>query len=145
MDSAEPSRQLAASSLGRLAGDPLEDGGRRNRRRGGRWAPEEAPSLRPHEGRTATPRERWHLIVRGRVQGVGYRAACRRRAGELGLGGWVRNLPDGAVELEAEGSAAMLVDLQRWCEKGPPGAQVDDLRAIRVPLTGEDWFEIRRG
>ncbi|MEB3322252.1 MAG: acylphosphatase [Synechococcaceae cyanobacterium] len=90
------------------------------------------------------PRERWRIDVRGRVQGVGYRAACQQRAIALGLGGWVRNRPDGAVELEAEGPPARLEELLAWCEQGPPAARVDGVRAARVPVTGCDWFEIRR-
>ena len=55
--------------------------------------------LQPGEMRLASPSERWQLIVRGQVQGVGYRAACAARCQELGLSGWVRNLPDGSAEL----------------------------------------------
>lgn len=51
-------------------------------------------------------------MVRGRVQGVGYRAGCHRRANELGLSGWVRNLPDGSVEVEAEGAPSTSLN---WC------------------------------
>jgi len=87
--------------------------------------------------------ERWRMTVEGRVQGVGYRVACCRRASELGLGGWVCNRPDGAVELEAEGSPQALLELQLWCEKGPSLARVNTLRITRLPITGSDWFEIR--
>ena len=52
------------------------------------------------------PAERWRFSIRGRVQGVGYRAACCRRAQELGLAGWVRNCSDGSVEVQAEANAA---------------------------------------
>jgi acylphosphatase len=82
--------------------------------------------------------------VRGKVQGVGYRAGCVRRASELGLSGWVRNLPDGSVEVEAEGVPLMLSELLLWCEMGPYGAQVSSVASNRVPPTGSDWFEIRR-
>ncbi len=82
------------------------------------------------------------MTVRGLVQGVGYRADCRRRAIELGLSGWVRNRPDGSVELEAEGPAEQLGELRLWCEKGPPGAHVSSVSAGQMALVGSDWFEI---
>ncbi|MCS5693037.1 acylphosphatase [Cyanobium sp. FGCU-6] len=84
------------------------------------------------------------MIVRGVVQGVGYRASCRRQAIELGLSGWVRNRPDGSVEVEAEGEPQRLTELQLWCEKGPEAAQVRSVASATIPPTGEDWFEVRR-
>jgi acylphosphatase len=83
------------------------------------------------------------MTVEGRVQGVGYRAGCFRRATELGLGGWVCNRPDGSVEVEAEGSPQTLLELQLWCEKGPSRARVNALHTLPLPVTGSDWFEIR--
>ena len=82
--------------------------------------------------------------MRGRVQGVGYRMSCHRRAEELGLSGWVRNRSDGSVEVEAEGPIQQLVELQLWCERGPQGAQVNGVSSTRIAPTGEDWFEVRR-
>jgi acylphosphatase len=75
---------------------------------------------------------RLHVLVRGRVQGVGFRWFVREAARELGLAGWVRNRPDGTVEVAAEGSAATLDQLRDELRKGPPGAavtSVDDLEA----------------
>lgn len=89
------------------------------------------------------PSERWRFSIRGRVQGVGYRAACCRRAQELGLAGWVRNCSDGSVEVQAEGDEHRLTELRVWCECGPPGARVDSIHGSRVATTGADWFEIR--
>jgi len=89
------------------------------------------------------PAERWRLAIRGLVQGVGYRAACCRRAQELGLAGWVRNCSDGSVEVQAEGSEQRLTELRVWCESGPPGARVDSIHGSRMATTGADWFEIR--
>jgi acylphosphatase len=83
------------------------------------------------------------MSVRGRVQGVGYRASCQQKATELGLGGWVRNRRDGSVELEAEGLPLRLGELQIWCEKGPGAALVSSVVTVRIPPTGDDWFEIR--
>jgi acylphosphatase len=82
------------------------------------------------------------MIVRGLVQGVGYRACCRRQALDLGLSGWVRNRPDGSVELEAEGPPHRLGELRLWCEKGPPGAQVSSVSIAQMAVAGTDWFEI---
>lgn len=82
--------------------------------------------------------------MRGQVQGVGYRASCRRRAEELRLSGWVRNRPDGSVEVEAEGPPRDLAELQLWCERGPQGAQVSGVSSTSIAPTGSDWFEVRR-
>ena len=87
--------------------------------------------------------ERWRLIIHGHVQGVGFRSACNRRAFDLGLTGWVRNLQDGSVEVQAEGSQLALAELRAWCEQGPPGAQVRQVRPSQIPATGDDWFEVR--
>lgn len=66
-----------------------------------------------------------HLIVKGRVQGVFFRASAQREARRLGLGGWVRNRPDGSVELVAEGEEELLRDIINWAHRGPGAARVD--------------------
>ncbi|MEB3326179.1 MAG: acylphosphatase [Synechococcus sp.] len=116
--------------------------GRSSRAR--RAAADERRFIPPHEPRPLIQRERWRLTVRGRVQGVGYRAACRARCQELGLSGWVRNLPDGSVVLEAEGHPQDLTELRIWCEKGPAQAVVSSVASSQVAATGADWFEVRR-
>ena len=71
-----------------------------------------------------------HVVVRGRVQGVGFRYFVRERARSLRLVGWVRNMPDGAVEVLASGAAEALEGLRASLAVGPPGARVvgvDDL------------------
>lgn len=68
-----------------------------------------------------------HVIVKGRVQGVFFRAATQREARRLGLTGWVRNRTDGSVELVAEGDESSLRQLCMWAEKGPSAARVDDV------------------
>ncbi|WP_127090314.1 acylphosphatase [Aquabacter cavernae] len=70
-----------------------------------------------------------HLTVRGRVQGVGYRAWCAREAGTLGLRGWVRNRSSGAVEAVIAGPVSAVDAMTDACRSGPPGARVDDLLA----------------
>ena len=88
---------------------------------------------------------RVHAIVSGRVQGVSYRACTADEASALGLTGWVRNLPDGSVELEAEGSDDAVAALLAWCEKGPPAARVTKVDAKDLPPSGADrGFAIRR-
>jgi acylphosphatase len=67
---------------------------------------------------------RRHLLVSGRVQGVWFRGACAEQARALGVAGWARNLPDGSVEVVAEGDAAGVGALERWCHRGPPSAEV---------------------
>lgn len=88
---------------------------------------------------------RVHLYVSGRVQGVFYRSNTQRKALELGLKGWVRNLPDGRVEAVVEGEENEVDRLIRWCEKGPPRAVVANLDVKRGPATGEfETFRVRR-
>ncbi|HEY3805794.1 MAG TPA: acylphosphatase [Kofleriaceae bacterium] len=81
---------------------------------------------------------RVHAIVSGRVQGVSFRAATYREARRLGLAGWVRNLPDGTVELEAEGEPDRIAELLAWCEHGPPSARVSRVAVDDLPALGGD-------
>ncbi|MFN8625478.1 MAG: acylphosphatase [Candidatus Binatia bacterium] len=90
-------------------------------------------------------RARLSLRVQGRVQGVGFRFATRDEASRLALGGWVRNTPDGGVEVVAEGPTVPLRRLAAWCRVGPPGALVTDFDERWLPYIGEfDSFGIRR-
>jgi acylphosphatase len=66
-----------------------------------------------------------HLIVRGRVQGVGYRAFVEDEAASLDLEGWVRNRRDGTVEIVVAGSADAVAMMVEACRRGPPAASVD--------------------
>jgi acylphosphatase len=65
------------------------------------------------------------FVIRGLVQGVGFRYSMCEQATRLGLAGWVRNRRDGSVEAVAMGDAAALDALQRWAAHGPRGARVD--------------------
>lgn len=67
---------------------------------------------------------RLHVLVRGRVQGVGFRWYVREVARDLGLAGWVRNRPDGVVEVAAEGDAPIIGRLRDMLRAGPSGASV---------------------
>lgn len=64
-------------------------------------------------------------LVKGRVQGVGFRWYVHREAAEIGLKGWVRNTEEGAVEIVASGTAAQLMELRTALEKGSRGSRVD--------------------
>ena len=76
--------------------------------------------------------ECWKLLVSGQVQGVGYRFATRREARRLGLNGLARNLLDGTVEVIAEGTPVALAELELWCRRGPPHADVEDVKVERL-------------
>lgn len=90
--------------------------------------------------------KRLHITIRGRVQGVFYRASTRDTATRFGLKGWVRNMPDGSVEAIFEGSQNSLENMLEWCRKGPPGAYVSEIKEKWDMYTGEfDGFEIRYG
>jgi acylphosphatase len=83
--------------------------------------------------------------VTGLVQGVFYRATAAERAQELGLSGWVRNLRDGAVELEAQGPEERVTELVEWCRRGPPAARVSAVETEWLPVNGEErGFRVRR-
>ena len=89
---------------------------------------------------------RVNLIVSGKVQGVFYRQGTLQEAQRRGLCGWVMNLPDGSVEIEAEGEAEAVADLARWAAVGPPSARVDHVRERRLEPTGADrTFMVRHG
>ncbi len=85
------------------------------------------------------------VTVSGRVQGVFYRAGARDTASSLGLSGWVRNLPDGAVELFVEGDEVRVREMIAWCRRGPPAAAVEDVRVEWTDPRREAGFRIRYG
>jgi acylphosphatase len=75
---------------------------------------------------------RRRVIVRGRVQGVGFRWFVREHARTLRLSGWVKNLPDGMVELEVEGAADKVRELMAFVAEGPDGAVVASLDDVQI-------------
>ncbi len=77
------------------------------------------------------------LVVRGRVQGVYFRASAQREARRLGLSGWVKNRPDGSVEILAEGEEVAIRELYGWAQKGPSAARVDRVDTRWRGFTGE--------
>lgn len=82
-------------------------------------------------------RERVHIIVRGVVQGVGFRFFVRDRARQLALRGWVRNRADGGVEIVAEGKHGQLQQLVALSNHGPSGARVQDVTVEWQESSGE--------
>jgi DNA ligase D-like protein (predicted 3'-phosphoesterase) len=82
-------------------------------------------------------------VVSGAVQGVGFREATRRLAGELGVMGWVRNEDDGTVAVHAEGPRPAIEMLIGFLREGPPGAIVDDVSVDDLRIEGHEQFAIR--
>ena len=85
---------------------------------------------------------RARVLVRGRVQGVGFRVGAARRARSLGVGGWVRNRPDGAVEAVFEGPADRVESLLDWSRRGPAGAWVEEIEVEHEAPAGETAFSV---
>jgi acylphosphatase len=89
-------------------------------------------------------RERAHVYVSGQVQGVFFRDSTQEIAEQLGLTGWVKNLPDGRVEALFEGPSERVREMIRWCEQGPPHAKVDDVDTEFEASQGDlKGFEVR--
>ena len=86
---------------------------------------------------------RVHVIVRGMVQGVGYRYTLRMVAERAGVSGWTRNLRDGSVEAELEGDETQVDEVLAWMAGGPPGARVDSATVADAPPSGERGFAVR--
>ena len=88
--------------------------------------------------------KRLHLIISGRVQGVGFRAFVHKQAQELALNGWVRNLPDGKVESVAEGPEEKLNHFLNYCKQGPTRSQVTSIaESWEKPENHWNQFTIR--
>ncbi len=87
---------------------------------------------------------RMHLLIEGRVQGVWFRATTRDEAERIGVVGWVRNLPDGRVEVLAEGTPEQLDELLEFCRRGPKHAVVTHVEVERLPAEGDlgDRFRV---
>ncbi|MGH9404477.1 MAG: acylphosphatase [Terriglobia bacterium] len=84
-------------------------------------------------GTSPVARKYW---VSGSVQGVGYRFFAQREAAKLGLAGYVKNLPDGRVEVYALGNRQALVTFGQRLTQGPPGARVSHIEEIEAPASG---------
>jgi acylphosphatase len=76
------------------------------------------------------------LVVRGRVQGVGFRYAMVEAAELQGVAGWVRNRRDGTVEAFVQGEDAAVGSVVEWCRRGPPAARVTEVEAVAAEVDG---------
>jgi acylphosphatase len=86
---------------------------------------------------------RRRIVVRGMVQGVGFRYGLARRAESGGVTGWVRNRSDGAVEAVLEGPPEAVEGVIEWCRHGPRGARVDEVAVVDEQPVGESRFAVR--
>jgi acylphosphatase len=100
----------------------------------------------PSAGKKRMEYLRAQVIIHGIVQGVFFRASTRDEAIRIGVGGWVRNLPDATVEALFEGEKKKVEEILGWCHKGPPGARVSKVDILWQPYKGEyQHFDIRYG
>jgi acylphosphatase len=86
--------------------------------------------------------KRVHVVVRGRVQGVFFRATVERAAISRGVAGWVRNNPDGTVEAVFEGGEEAIRRLLALCREGPRGARVEEVSISEEEPRGAVGFEV---
>jgi acylphosphatase len=86
--------------------------------------------------------KRLHVFVSGQVQGVFFRAECASRARQRGLGGFVRNLPDGRVEALFEGEPADVDAMVEWCYSGPRWAEVEKVEVAEEEPRGDNEFRV---
>ena len=87
--------------------------------------------------------KRIRVRIRGRVQGVFFRAEAQARAESLGVAGWISNAPDGSVEAVFEGEPERVDSIVDWCRRGPAGAQVEDVEVVGEDSVGEQGFSVR--
>ena len=83
------------------------------------------------------------MRVRGRVQGVFYRATTKEEADKLGISGWVKNESDGSVSITAEGDPNKISKFTEWCKGGPIMARVDSLEEVIVDPSGATDFVVK--
>jgi acylphosphatase len=83
------------------------------------------------------------FLVRGRVQGVGYRYFAVKKAEALGVAGFVRNLPDGSVEVIAEGADTALATFEEELRSGPSFSRVENVERLEIAARGDRGFHIR--
>jgi acylphosphatase len=84
-----------------------------------------------------------HYLVSGRVQGVGFRFFTAEAARDEQVHGWVRNLPDGRVEIVAEGEAGAIERFERRVRRGPSAGHVDEVEAADRPVSNVETFTVK--
>jgi len=89
------------------------------------------------------PEARARVIVRGRVQGVFFRAEAQARARSLAIAGWARNEPDGSVQAVFEGDRPRVQSMVEWCGRGPRGAHVEKVETVWGEPEGLSGFRVR--
>ena len=85
-----------------------------------------------------------HLVIKGKVQGVYYRASAKEKANELGIKGWIKNIPGGHVEVMASGSKEQLEKFIEWCRQGPKYAHVSDMIVTKGEQENFNDFSIKK-
>ena len=85
-----------------------------------------------------------HILIKGKVQGVYFRASCKDMADQLDIRGWVRNTVEGHVEVMACGEATKINRLLAWCRQGPPGARVEEALMEEITELVFEKFSIER-
>ena len=85
----------------------------------------------------------YSIKILGKVQGVGFRFYTHKKAQELGVKGFVKNMRDGSVYVEAQATPAIMSEFVSWLHQGPPWARVDDVLVQEMPGNDFDRFEIR--
>jgi acylphosphatase len=85
------------------------------------------------------------LVIRGRVQGVGYRYSMVEAAYDFGVVGWVRNTREGTVEAVVQGDGAAVEGIIGWCRQGPPHSRVTSVDVVDEPVGLHHGFEQRLG
>lgn len=86
----------------------------------------------------------YHLLIKGEVQEVFYRATAKKVAGELGVTGWIKNTQEDDVEAVATGTEEQLNKFIAWCKKGPAMSKVTDVIATEQEETKFEDFSVRR-
>lgn len=89
-------------------------------------------------------RKHYNISVAGRVQGVFFRASTKTSADHANIKGFVKNLPDGSVYIEAEGEESDLKQFVSWCSQGPKSAKVERCEVAEAAMKGFGEFKIER-
>lgn len=85
-----------------------------------------------------------HLLIKGKVQGVFYRATAKEMAIKVGVGGWIKNTEEGNVEVVASGREEAINQFINWCKQGPSGAVVISIYRTNLPEKQFSDFTILR-